>query len=88
MKVGKAYQVENDKGEHLTRKYKPDQMLKIDAVDDSSDEDESVEIVKQDVRQKKIDRMINKAGVERNESKAPRQARKKQLPTKFKDFQL
>jgi len=32
--------------------------------------------------------MINKAGVERNESKAPRQARKKQLPTKFKDFQL
>lgn len=84
MKVGKAYQVENQNGDVLARRYKPDMLLKIDAVDESSDEDESVEIVKQDVREQKIDRKLNKAGVERNESTAPRQQRKKRLPARYR----
>jgi len=86
MKVGKAYQVENESGDVLGRKYKPDMMLKIDAVDSDSDEDESVAIVKQDVREQKIDRKLNKAGVEvENISSEPRQARKKQLPARYRD---
>ena len=90
MKVGKAYQVKNDKGEILHRTYKPDQMLKIESVDDDlTSDDETVEVVKQDIKEQRADRMIKKAGVAKsNIIKEPRQARKKKMPKKYKDFEL
>jgi hypothetical protein len=79
--------IRNDStGDELKRSVKPDAMLLIPKGTPQKPDKQIADshVATAPIRDQKVQRRLNKAGVERNESKAPRQARKKQLPARYR----
>ena len=86
---GRGYILKNlSSGHELATRTKPDAMLKVGDVEVAENKRGDSHVAAAQIREQRIDRRLKKAGVERNESKAPRQRRTKKVPGKFKDFQL
>ena len=90
-KLPRSYMLKNDRtGDELQRSVKPDRMLLIPKGEPQKPDKQisDSKVAAAQIREQRIDRRLEKAGVAKNTSKAPRQARKKPLPSKFKDYEL
>jgi hypothetical protein len=86
-KLPRSYMLKNDStGDDLKRSVKPDAMLLIPKGTPQKPDKQIADshVATAQIREQKIDRRLNKAGVEKNTSTAPRQPRKKQLPARYR----
>lgn len=84
-KLPRSYMLKNDKtGDELKRSVKPDSMMLVPGVEKPLKQISDSHVAAKQVREQKIDRRLRKAGVAKNTSKEPRQARKKRLPARYR----
>ena len=90
---GNKLYITNPAGVQLQKFYKTYELLKVDDVEDMSSDDEDdnnkinqMEIHKETQKTKKIDKALNKAGVEEKNVIAEKVPRIKKISSKYKDY--
>jgi len=88
-KVGKTYELKNEQGDVLKQRHKPDKLQKVpDGTKTAVERDETIVVVREQAKTKKINIALNKAGVEAKNVVREGSMRKKKTPQKLKDYLL
>ena len=86
-KVGKTYELQNEKGDVLSRRYKPDMMQKVaEGTESAAPPDETAATVRKQARDRKVALLNKQAGVEAENILREGSKRDKKTPAKFRDF--